>query len=328
VTLSANETCSSIAAALEAVGAKERHPQATVAREVRPAPERYRNALGRYKIERLASCAGCGQCVRLCPHGVHTKPDGYLFTLRPQDHLCIGPECAKTDHFCVARCPRKALRLSRNPSADAMGDPRWSSDLILSTWHMAATGHAPAGGLEYRHGASGGGFDRIHFSLPEKAPATADPRGIDTGLDLNRRRDGRPQVHIDIPVYGGGMSFGSVSIHTILAKARAAVAWNSFTCTGEGGYPDRQHAHFIDTIEGRALCHYALVAASRQFRTSSGLRATAYRHSPYRASALTALTHRSAAARFTSSKGSYPFVSRIRCEGSPSAFSRTMKSGV
>ena len=35
------------------------------------------------------------------------------------------------------------------------------------------------------------------------------------------------------------MSFGSVSIHTILAKARAAVAWNSFTCTGEGGYPDR-----------------------------------------------------------------------------------------
>jgi glutamate synthase domain-containing protein 2 len=35
------------------------------------------------------------------------------------------------------------------------------------------------------------------------------------------------------------MSFGSVSIHTILGKARAATAWNSFTCTGEGGYPDR-----------------------------------------------------------------------------------------
>ncbi len=68
----------------------------------------------------------------------------------------------------------------------------------------------------------------------------AAPRAkIDTGLDLNHRDDGRPQVHIDIPVYGGGMSFGSVSIHTILAKARAAVAWNSFTCTGEGGFPDR-----------------------------------------------------------------------------------------
>ena len=33
--------------------------------------------------------------------------------------------------------------------------------------------------------------------------------------------------------------FGSVSIHTILAKARAAAAWNTFTCTGEGGYHDR-----------------------------------------------------------------------------------------
>lgn len=69
-------------------------------------------------------------------------------------------------------------------------------------------------------------------------------------------------------------------------------------CTGEGGYPGRQDTHFIDTIEGRALCHYALAAASRQFRTSSGLRATGYRHSPYRPSAFTALmTHRSAAAR-------------------------------
>jgi glutamate synthase domain-containing protein 2 len=35
------------------------------------------------------------------------------------------------------------------------------------------------------------------------------------------------------------MSFGSVSIHTIVGKARAMTAWNSFTCTGEGGYPDR-----------------------------------------------------------------------------------------
>jgi glutamate synthase domain-containing protein 2 len=123
-----------------------------------------------------------------------------------------------------------------------MGDPRWSSDLILSTWHQAATGHAPPPHLESRRGASGGGFDRLLFKFECELSPGPRPFGrgrIDTGLDLNRRGDGRPQVHIDIPVYGGGMSFGSVSIHTILAKARAAVAWNSFTCTGEGGYPDR-----------------------------------------------------------------------------------------
>ena len=217
-------------------------PQTGVAREVRLAPDRYRNAIGKYKIDRSASCASCGHCTEVCHYGVHVKPEGYAFTLRPQDHLCIGPECAETADSCVAQCPQKALTMRRNPSAECMGDPRWSSDLILSTWHQASTGHVPPPHLEHRHGASGGGFDKIRFQFEmgiEEQAARTDAAEIDTSLDLNHRGDGRPQVHIDLPVYGGGMSFGSVSIHTILAKARAAVAWNSFTCTGEGGYPER-----------------------------------------------------------------------------------------
>ena len=35
------------------------------------------------------------------------------------------------------------------------------------------------------------------------------------------------------------MSFGSTSIRVLLSKCRVAKAWNTFTCTGEGGYPDR-----------------------------------------------------------------------------------------
>jgi glutamate synthase domain-containing protein 2/ferredoxin len=233
-------------------------PQGEVERIVCPAPDRYRNVLGKYKIDRLASCQSCGHCVEVCQYGVHVKPEGYAFTLRPQDHLCIGPECAETDKSCIAQCPQKALAIRPNPSAGCMGDPRWPSDLILATWHQAATGHPAPAHLEGRFGASGGGFDRLRFKfeLPEHfgestgegqtsldtGAATgngADTSDIDTSLDLNQRGDGRPQVHIDIPVYGGGMSFGSVSIHTILAKARAMTAWNSFTCTGEGGYHDR-----------------------------------------------------------------------------------------
>jgi glutamate synthase domain-containing protein 2/ferredoxin len=220
-------------------GVVRKGPQEQVERVVRPAPDRYRNPLGRYRIGRGAECAACGKCAELCPHGVHVKPEGYRYPLRPKDHLCIGPDCAKTDHFCVEHCPKKALTLARNPSADVLGDPRWSSDLILATWHQAETGHAPTNGLEYRMGASGGGFDRLRFRFPKKPSRQVDPAEVDTGLDLNRRNDGRPQVHIDLPVYGGGMSFGSVSVHAILAKARAAAAWNSFTCTGEGGFPDR-----------------------------------------------------------------------------------------
>src|SRR5271157_3773776 len=200
-------------------------PQETVVREVRPAPDRYRNALGKYRIDRSAACASCGRCVQVCSYGVHAKPAGYAFTLRPQDQWCIGPECAEDPESCIAQCPQKALTMRRNPSSECMGDPRWSSDLILSNWRQAATGHAAPPHLESRQGASGGGFDSMRFKFevpsleePVAAPTTAD---IDTSLDLNHRDDGRPQAHIDIPVYGGGMSFGSVSIHTILAKARA-----------------------------------------------------------------------------------------------------------
>ncbi len=218
-------------------------PQETIAREIRPAPDRYRNVLGKYKVDRGANCASCGRCVEACVYGVHKKPTGYAFTLRPEDYLCVGPDCAETAESCVAQCPQKAITVRPNSSAQCMGDPRWSSDLILATWHQAATGHAAPEHLESRLGASGGGFDvlRFKFEVPGFEEPTPTPAGteIDTSLDLNHRGDSRPQVHIDIPVYGGGMSFGSVSIHTILGKARAAAAWNSFTCTGEGGYHDR-----------------------------------------------------------------------------------------
>ncbi len=235
-------------------------PQGHIDREVRPAPERYRNVLGKYKVNRSADCIACGRCAQVCEHGVHVRPEGYTFMLRPQDFRCVGPECSECDTSCVAQCPQKALTVTRNSSADALGDPRWSSDLILSTWHQAATGHAAPKHLEQRTGASGGGFDRLRFKfeVPDKftpqqsgtaagAGTAADPSGesavrpedVDVSLDLNQRGDNRPQVHIDIPVYGGGMSFGSVSIHTILGKARAATAWNTFSCTGEGGYHDR-----------------------------------------------------------------------------------------
>jgi glutamate synthase domain-containing protein 2/ferredoxin len=228
-------------------------PQEEVKREVLPVPDRYRNAMGKYRIDRLSSCIACGRCAEVCAFGVHIKPEGYKYMLRPQDHRCVGPTCSEEGGKCINECPQHALVMRLNPNVECLGDPRWSSDLILSTWYQAETGHTPPAHLEYRHGEAGGGFDRMRFKFEipglEESPSDGSSRkrerkkpavsDIDTGLDLNRRGDGRPQVHIDIPIYGGGMSFGSVSIHTILAKARAAAAWNSFSCTGEGGYPDR-----------------------------------------------------------------------------------------
>ncbi len=119
----------------------------------------------------------------------------------------------------------------------AMGDERWPAELILATWLQAETGRPPVNGLEYRVGRSGGGFDALDFRFlpPEQQLSESVP--VDTSIPLNRRPGERP-VEIPIPWYGGGMSFGSVSEQIMLARAKAAKEWRTFTSTGEGGYPE------------------------------------------------------------------------------------------
>jgi glutamate synthase domain-containing protein 2 len=121
------------------------------------------------------------------------------------------------------------------------GDLRWPTELILATAEQARTGQPPTSGLEYRVGRSGGGFDRLRFSFEidaAPAPQDLDPAASDLTLALNRRDPARPRIQIPHPWYGAGMSFGSVSLQTMIARAWAAMQWDSFTSTGEGGYPD------------------------------------------------------------------------------------------
>ena len=212
---------------------------AEVSRQVAVAPPRYRNEIGKFSIRRASQCAACGRCTEVCKHGVHIRAEGYRPMIRPFDYRCIGPECAETDSYCVAACPQEALSLTENPAFSTMGDYRWTPDLLVSAWNMAETGNPPPKHLESEVGASGGGFDRLRFCFPEKPPADLRREDISTSLLLNRRDDSREKVEIDVPWYGGGMSFGSTNIRVLLGKARVAKAFNTFTCTGEGGYPER-----------------------------------------------------------------------------------------
>jgi glutamate synthase domain-containing protein 2 len=118
----------------------------------------------------------------------------------------------------------------------ALGDARWTPELILSTWVQAESGRPPEGGLEHRVGRSGGGFDRLDFAFLPAKDQLAEGEPVDTSIALGRR--GRHRLEIPIPWYGAGMSYGSVSERIMLARARAARAWRTFTSTGEGGYPD------------------------------------------------------------------------------------------
>ncbi len=134
-----------------------------------------------------------------------------------------------------------------------MGDLRWTPDLLQATWTQAATGAPPTRG-EYCVGRSGGGFDTLRFHVEhEDAPSATsavDSESIDLRLVLNRRSEG-PKLDLALPFYGGGMSFGSVSLETMLARAMAAQTTNTFTSTGEGGYPDElipYAAHVITQV--------------------------------------------------------------------------------
>ena len=122
------------------------------------------------------------------------------------------------------------------PSPEALGDARWTDELILSTWYMAETGKVPSD-MNYKTGSSDGGFDRLGFQFLSEEEWLEHSEQIDTTIPLNRRADGKNEIGIDIPWYGGGMSYGSVSINVMMARAKNAKRWNSYMSTGEGGYP-------------------------------------------------------------------------------------------
>jgi glutamate synthase domain-containing protein 2 len=203
-------------------------------------PSRYRNKLNKYTVIRTGDCISCGKCTEICTHGIHEKAGGRIRTSRV--NLCPGIEkCRESGPTCQDVCSKGAIRIEPNPLWNTFGDPRWTADLIVSTWTQAEMGEPPANGLEYRTGASGGGFDRIDFLFPERtAQFHTGPDDVDLSLRLNRRSDDTitPPLEIGIPIYGGGMSFGSTSLTVLLARAKAYTAFNSLVCTGEGGFPD------------------------------------------------------------------------------------------
>ncbi|MHC4168904.1 MAG: glutamate synthase-related protein, partial [Planctomycetota bacterium] len=202
-----------------------------------PCPSRFRNSMAIYRVVRTSDCISCGKCAEVCKYGVHKKAGKRMLT--PRSHLCQGSEvCRLAASFCVNSCPVNALRVGPDPMWKAFGDPRWTADLLVSTWEQAATGMPPTNNMEYKRGGSGGGFDRIDLVLPERASDTSfKSEDVDLGITLNKRQDGRPEVPIGMPIYGGGMSYGSISLETMLSRARAYKTFNSFTCSGEGGYP-------------------------------------------------------------------------------------------
>jgi glutamate synthase domain-containing protein 2/Pyruvate/2-oxoacid:ferredoxin oxidoreductase delta subunit len=237
--------------------------------EIKITLSKYQNVIKKYEvIINRGKCTGCGKCMVACPEYIGSapidykafqKPEGFLLIVNPT-YFCQGLTCQR----CINVCPTNALSVTINPQYRTLGDLRWTSDMILSTWKQAETGCIPPE-FEYKIGRSEGGFDKLRFEFEltdekqlEKIPSIEQP--LDTSLVLNKSKDGRPKIWLPIPVYGGDMSFGSVSLNVMLARARAAQAWNSFTSTGEGGYPDELIPYKDHIITQVATGHFGVNA--------------------------------------------------------------------
>jgi glutamate synthase domain-containing protein 2/NAD-dependent dihydropyrimidine dehydrogenase PreA subunit len=199
-------------------------------------PDRFANPTGAYKIRvDRERCTNCTLCVECCRFSVHRRPEGKLALDEPRHDRCIGPECLKNDWCCVNVCPLDALAIETDPAAQSLGDRRWTPSILRETYRVARTGSLPKQTDLVQRGDSAGGFDLLRLS-DRAAQSEISSDTVDLGISLNRRQDG-PQLSIPIPIYGGGMSYGSISLAVMCGRAQAAKVLGTFTSTGEGGYP-------------------------------------------------------------------------------------------
>jgi len=217
-----------------------RPPEAPTARD-EPRPWRFSTPLAAYRVEvDRQRCTACGLCVESCRNHVHRRPEGRLALEEPAHERCIGPTCLEQNDWCCVRvCPWDAVRVTGAPVSLVLGDRRWTPALLRSTWRQARTGVAPGTAEAALTGASGGGFDSLQLGRRDVMAGAAglDPAEVDLSLSLNRRGEG-PEIVLPLPVYGGGMSYGSIALQVMQGRAMAAKRVGTFTCTGEGGYPD------------------------------------------------------------------------------------------
>lgn len=184
------------------------------------------------------TCVDCGLCADSCRYGVHRRLEGKAWLAAPINGKCIGPVCQEEhDWCCVTVCPWEAIRLEPSPLDQVLGDLRWPAALLKETYRQARTGEPSEDAAREWVGASGGGFDDLRLGVP-LTESTVMPEDVDLSIPLNRRRDFPGEVMIPVPWYGGGMSYGSISLAVMIGRAKAAQEMGTFTSTGEGGYPE------------------------------------------------------------------------------------------
>ncbi len=202
-----------------------------------PAPDRFSILQGKWRVRIDRSrCTDCEICAISCRYAVHRRIEGKRNLAEPIHSRCIGVSCLQNEWCCVNVCPWEALKIEEDPVDAVLGDLRWTPDLLRETYRISRSGLPSNLKPEKQIGASGGGFDCLQLGNSQRQTEPVNGP-VDLSIPLNRRTQG-PQIKLSLPVYGGGMSYGSISLNVMRGRAMAAQKIGTFTSTGEGGYPD------------------------------------------------------------------------------------------
>jgi glutamate synthase domain-containing protein 2/NAD-dependent dihydropyrimidine dehydrogenase PreA subunit len=204
-----------------------------------PARRRFPVLPGDWKVRvDREKCVDCAVCVDACKYQVFSRPAGKIALAEPNHGKCIGPSCEKqNDWCCIPNCPFDAISIDASKLDTVLGDRRWTAQILTETYRQARTGVMLPDLDVHQTGASEGGFDMLRFVAPKSAKKI-DPAQVDLSIPLNKRTGLGPKVEIPMPIYGGGMSYGSISLPVMLGRAMAAEQLDTFISTGEGGYPE------------------------------------------------------------------------------------------
>lgn len=198
-------------------------------------------------------CIGCQVCVRQCANLAHA------FDEEEQKVVSDDSKCVSC-HRCVTLCPTGALSVRRNP-LEFRENANWTSKAMREIYRQAETGGMLLTGMGNDRPYPVY-WDHILLNASQVTNPSIDPlrEPMELKTFLGRKPDilkvenGRlaealpPQLELELPVMFSAMSFGSVSLNTCEALARAASELGTMCNTGEGGLHEKLRAYSRNTI--------------------------------------------------------------------------------